>query len=1091
MTADDRFSGLSPEKRALIEERLKGRGRTRKAETIPARPPGASSPLSFAQQRLWFLHQLDPESPQYNIFQALRVRGALDVEALDRALSDVVARHESLRTTFPTVDGEPFQVVHAPAPVTIDVTELDYLDGDKRELEARRVAAAEATRPFDLENGPLLRARALRLDHDDHVVVLAMHHIVSDGWSTAVFTRELSALYNAHRTGERAPLPELPIQYADFAAWQRQRLSGDALRRQLDYWRDRLAGLAPVLELPTDHPRPPVRSGRGGRVPFTIGGDTLAAVGAVAKAQDATLFIALTAAFQALLSRYSGSDDVAVGTPVAGRTRPEVEGLIGFFVNTLVLRTDLSGDPTFRELVGRVRDVALGAYAHQDVPFEKLVEELHPERSLSHTPLFQVMFSLQRIGSDHVLRLGDAELEGFPLQGTTARFDLTLNLIEDGNGATGVVEYNADLFDPATIERLVGHLTNLLEAVAADPDRPLSEVDVMSASERHHVVAELNRTPGEYPIGCIHDLFAARALETPDALAVVAGGDELTYRELDERANHLAHRLAGVGVGRGVPVGVCLGRGADLVVALLAVLKAGGIYVPLDPDYPVDRLAFVLRDVAAPAVVTTSELAARLDTAAELVLLDADRDVISARPAIQPAPATTPHDLAYVIYTSGSTGTPKGVGVTHANVTRLFAATAADFGFDESDVWTLFHSAAFDFSVWELWGALLSGGRVVVVPKLVARSPDAFVQLVRDQGVTVLSQTPSAFRQFIRAESESESLDLPLRVVVFGGEALDPTSLRPWIERHGVVRPRLVNMYGITETTVHVTLHELTPEDAESPGSPIGRPIPDLRVYVLDPFGNPVPLGVPGELYVGGAGVARGYVNRPALTAERFVPDPFSGVPGARLYRTGDRARYLADGNIEFLGRVDHQVKIRGFRIEPGEIEACLVVHEAVRDAVVVARSDAGDKRLVAYVVGDVATTSELRSHVSRSLPDYMVPAHFVVLDELPLTPNGKLDRAALLAPEGRPEVEAPYAPARTPAEEVLAAIWCEVLGLERVGVHDNFFELGGDSILSIQIVARANAAGLGLTPRLLFQHQTVAALAAVAGQRSEVMAEQ
>nr|QEO74169.1 condensation domain-containing protein [uncultured bacterium] len=1093
MTSDDRFSGLSPEKRALLEERLKGRGRRREADTIPARGPDAHPCLSFAQQRMWFLDQLEPGSAEYNMSHALRVRGTLDVEALARALSDVVTRHESLRTTFAAVEGEPYQVIHPPAAVPIDVIDLDHLDNDKRELEAQRIAAAEAQRPFDLEHGPLLRTRVLRLDRDDHVVVLVMHHIVSDGWSTSVFTQELSALYEAHRTGERVRLPELPIQYADFAAWQRRWLEGDVLERQLGYWRERLRGLAPVLELPADHPRPAVRTGRGGTVPLAVDAGTIAALSAVARAREATLFMTLAAAFQTLLSRYSGADDIAIGTPIAGRTRGEIEPLIGLFVNTLVLRTDLSGNPTFGEVVDRVRDVALDAYAHQDVPFEKLVEELHPERSLSHTPLFQVMFALTQASSDDELTLGDAELEGFALPTTTARLDLTLNMVEDGTGATAVLEYNSDLFERSTIERLAGHLVNLLRAVAADPDRPLSELDVMNATERDHVL-ELNDTTAHCPADrCIHELFEAQVSKRPEAIALLTDDDVLTYRELNAAANRLAHHLAAKGVGPDVPVGICLERGPDLVVGLLAISKAGGAYVPLDPDYPPDRLAFMLEDTAAPVVVTTSDLAGRIDSeGAELVLLDADRVVISENSETSPVSVSSTEDLAYVIYTSGSTGNPKGVGVTHANVVRLLNATAAGFRFDESDVWTMFHSFAFDFSVWELWGALLSGGRVVVVPKLVARSPDAFVQLVRDRGVTVLNQTPSAFRQFVRAEAETAG-GLDLRVVVFGGEGLDPATLRPWVELHGVTRPRLVNMYGITETTVHVTRHELTLRDIDSSASPIGRPIPDLRVYILDPYGNPVPLGVPGELYVGGAGLARGYVNRPALTAERFVPDPFSGVAGARLYRTGDRARCLTGGDVEFLGRVDDQVKIRGFRIEPGEIEARLVAHEAIDDAAVVARADDGDdKRLVAYVVGDhVPTTTELRAHVIETLPDHMVPAHFVVLDELPLTPNGKLDRAALPAPEGRPELEASFVAPRTPAEETLAGIWCEVLGLEQVGIHDNFFELGGDSILSIQIVARANAAGLGLTPRLLFQHQTVAGLAAVAGTRAEVVAEQ
>ncbi|HEV2757814.1 MAG TPA: amino acid adenylation domain-containing protein, partial [Actinomycetota bacterium] len=1056
-------------------------GEARELPPIEPVPRDGELPLSFAQHRLWFLDQLVPDSPEYNVPHALRVRGTLDVDVLARALSGVVARHETLRTTFGTVDGEAVQVIHAPEEIALEVTELDHLDRANRVPEAERIAAAEAARPFDLERGPLLRARVLRLDADDHVLLLNMHHIVSDGWSTAVFTRELSALYDAHRAGQPARLPDLPLQYADYAAWQRRWLARDVLERQLGYWRERLAGVAPVLDLPTDRPRPAVRSGRGATVSFDVPAGTLAALRALGRSHNATLFMTLTAAFQTLLSRYSGSDDIAIGTPIAGRTRAEIEDLIGFFVNTLVLRTDLSGDPTFGELVDRVRDVALGAYAHQDVPFEKLVEELHPQRSLSHTPLFQVMFALQRAGSDDVLTLGDAELEGFALDATTAKFDLTLSMVEDGDAAAGAVEYDCDLFERDTVERMVNHLTNLLAAVAADPSRRLSELDLLSEPERRHLVAELNDTAADYPAGrCVHELFEAQVRESPDAVAISFGDVQLTYAEVNSAANRLARHLVDKRVGAEVPVGVYLGRGTDLVVALLAVWKAGGAYVPLDPDYPPDRLAFMLRDTHAPVVVTTAKLAARLDVPeAEVVLLDADRDVISTRPDADLARATTPEGLAYVIYTSGSTGTPKGVAVPHRGTCNLARVQIAAFGVQQGQSVLQFSSVGFDASISEVLMALLSGARLCVRAPDAAFSGDDVVAQLDAQRVNVATFTPTALAALPAAELPA------LHTIVSAGESCPTELVARWSQGR-----RFFNAYGPTETTVCASLF-LCDEIARDGTVPIGRPVANTTVYILDRYGNVAPKGVPGELYVGGAGVARGYVNRPGLTAERFVPDPFSGAEGARLYRTGDRARYLPDGDIEFLGRVDHQVKIRGFRIEPGEIEACLVGHEAVRDAVVVARTDGGDKRLVAYVVGAVATTSELRSHVARSLPDYMVPAHFVVLDELPLTPNGKLDRAALPAPEGRPELEAPYAPARTPAEEVLAAIWCEVLGLERGGIHDNFFERGGDSSLSIQIVARANAAGLGLTPRLLFQHQTVAALAAVAGHRSEVMAEQ
>nr|QEO74167.1 AMP-dependent synthetase and ligase [uncultured bacterium] len=1053
-------------------------GERRDVTTIEPAPRDSELPLSFAQQRLWFLDQLEPGSAEYNVPDTLRVRGALDVDALGRALTDVVARHETLRTTFTATEGEPAQVIHEPGEFPLEFTDLSHLDAETRELEARRIAAAEAERPFDLETGPLLRADVLRLDQDDHVLLLNMHHIASDGWSRTVLLDELGALYDAHASGRPAHLDEMVVQYADFASWQRRRLTGDVLEGHLDYWRERLAGLPPVLDLPTDRPRPPVRSGRGATVSFEIDPDTVAALKALSRAHNATPFMTLTAAFQTLLARYSGSDDVAIGTPVAGRSHPEVEPLIGFFVNTLVLRTDLSGDPRFSDLVGRVRDTALGAYAHQDLPFEKLVEELHPQRSLSHTPLFQVMLSLDN-AAEGALALGDASVERVPLDHDAAKFDLHLALRESENGIEADLQYSTDLFDAATAERMAGHLQNLLKAVAAEPDAALSELGLLSPSELHHLVVELNDTATDYPdTSPVHELFEARVRETPDAIALAFGDDELDYAELNRRANRLAHHLMDKGVGVETPVGICLERGPDLVVGLLAILKAGGAYVPLDPDYPAERLAFMIEDTAAPVVVTTSDLAGRLDTqGSELVLLDANHDVISARPDTDPTPTASAGDLAYVIYTSGSTGIPKGVAVTHANVVRLVTADYVDVSRD--DVFLQLAPVSFDASTFEIWVPLLHGARMAIAVRGVV-APEDVAWTIEHHGVTVAWLTASLFNLVV--ETAPGGLK-HLRRLLAGGESLSPKHVATALEL--LPETRLVNGYGPTESTTFTCCHEISDVPDDGSSVPIGRPISNTTVYVLDAYGNPVPKGVPGELFVGGAGVARGYVNRPGLTAERFVPDPFSSVPGARLYGTGDWVRYLPHGNVEFLGRVDHQLKIRGFRIEPGEIEACLVAHEAIRDAVVVARSDGADKRLVAYLVGDdVPTTTELRAHVSRTLPGYMVPGLFMVLDELPLTPNGKLDRAALPEPEGRPELEVSFVAPRTPAEQMLAGIWREVLGLERVGVHDDFFELGGHSLLATQVVSRTREAfDVELPLRALFESPTVAGLAArVAG---------
>ncbi|HEY9283907.1 MAG TPA: amino acid adenylation domain-containing protein, partial [Pyrinomonadaceae bacterium] len=954
----ERLKKLSPAKRALLLKALRRDAARREgAKTIARRERQGPAPLSFAQQRLWFIDQLTPGSPLYNVPKAVRLAGPLQVAALAQSFGEIVRRHEILRTTFASEAGQPVQVVGAARPVSLAVVDLSGLPESEREALAQRLTDEEALRPFDLAAGPLVRATLLRVGDGEHRLLLTMHHVIADGWSMGVLIRETAELYRAFSGGGPSPLAELPVQYADVAEWQREWLRGEAVEGQLAYWKRQLAG-ASQLQLPTDRPRPGAQSFRGARHRVALPRSLADSLKSLGEREETTLFTALLACFLVLLHRYSEQDDIVVGSPVANRAQAETEGMIGFFANVMVLRADLSGDPTFRELVARVREVSLEAQTNQDVPFDRLVEELQPERDLSRHPLFQVAFAFHNLAP--TLTLPGLDVSLIDSHTGTAKFDLLLDLSETADGLVGFLEYGTDLFDAATAARLAAHFQTLLEGVVADPERPLSELPLLTARERRELFDDpaARRT---YPAdACLHRLFEAQVERSPEATALTFEGQHLTYAELNRRANQLARRLRRLGVGPDVPVAVCMERSIELVVALLGVLKAGGAYLPLDPAYPRQRLAYMLEDAAVRLMLTQERLAEGWEGDARgvrVVCLDGGwAEVERERGENLPAAVAAPDNLAYVIYTSGSTGKSKGVGVSHRNVARLFGATEELFGFDREDVWTLFHSYAFDFSVWELWGALLYGGRLVVVSYWVSRSPESFHALLADEGVTVLNQTPSAFRQLIRVNSSTAAeRALRLRYVIFGGEALELNSLRPWFERHGDERPHLVNMYGITETTVHVTHRALSREDlAADAGSRVGRALPDLRVHLLGRHLQPAPFGVPGQMFVGGDGVARGYLNRPALTADRFVPDAFSSSPGARLYRSGDLARRRPDGDLEYLGRIDHQVKIRGFRIELGEIESALDRHEAVHETVVLAREDApGEKRLVAYVVPD------------------------------------------------------------------------------------------------------------------------------------------
>jgi amino acid adenylation domain-containing protein len=1087
-------------------------------------------PLSFPQERVWFLDQLSAGGNiAYNFQVTIWFKGPLEVAVLHRTLTEIVRRHEVLRTSFPVVDGQPVQVIHPAGPVDLPVIDLSQVPPEERKALAEEIFFATAKVPFDLSRAPLIRWRLLCLADDLWELIQIEHHFVHDGWSFAVLLQEIKAIYPAFLRGEPSHLPEPAVQYADFAVWQREWMAGPVMDRLLGFWTRKLVGAPRGLEIATDRPRPARGSFAGDVELFHLPLDLYDALRKLSRREGFTLYMTMLAGFFALLQRYTGELDMVIGTSNANRTTGDIEGMIGMVVNSLLLRGDLAGNPGFRELLGRVRELTLEVYAHQDMPFERLVQELRPERQLGRNPLFQIMYNFHDAAVPD-LEFGNLEAHFAVRSNRSAKMDMNVIVIPRAEQRAGLAgpeaerwavlfwEYNTDLFDRSTILRMIGHYLTLLGGAVADAGLPLSELPLLTVPERQELLADWGMA-ADYSADCpakdaLHNLFAAQAERRPAAVAVTMGAQRLTYGELNRRANRLAHRLRALGVGPEVPVPLCVERSLDLVVGILGILKAGGGYVPVDPSYPAERIDWILTDsqagVASPVLVTQMGLAASLPASrAHVLCLDAPG--LETESDADPQGGAGPDNLAYVIYTSGSTGLPKGVPIRHRHVARLFSATDAWFGFGPQDVWTLFHSFAFDFSVWEIWGALLHGGRLVVVPYLVSRSPEAFyLELVRER-VTVLNQTPSAFRQLIAAEAavrrrgEAGEDDLALRWVVFGGEALELGGLRPWFERHGDERPRLINMYGITETTVHVTYRPVTRADTEASGlgSRIGRPIPDLSVHLLDGDLNLVPAGVPGEIHVGGAGLSAGYLNRPDLTAERFIPDPFAARPGARLYRSGDLARVRPGGDLEYLGRRDHQVKIRGFRIELGEIEAALARHPAVREAAVLARAalaeDGGETRLVAYVVARseaakaAPAAQDLRQFLKASLPEHMIPSAFVVLDALPLTSHGKVNRKALPAPEAaRGEAAETYLAPRSGAEETVAAIWSEVLGVERVGVRDDFFLLGGHSLAAARILSRVrDALGVDLSLLVVFETPTVEgmATAAAVARPSELLA--
>ena len=1054
------------QKRALLEQLLREKSRRPKL-----------FPLSFAQQRLWFLDKLQPNSAAYNVPTVVRLSGPIELDPFKKGLDLVVERHESLRTTFEGNDESPAQRINAASSVNLQVIDLTSVPENDR-AECDRVVSEQIRKPFDLGKDLMIRATLIRRAPEEHILVLVTHHVASDEWSLRILFREWAAYYTALRDGSDAVLPELPIQYADFAQWQRDWLQSDDYKSQLEYWAKQLQS-APVLQLPTDRPRPASQTFNGALFGRVIPKELVDRVKTFSRQERCTLFMTLLSAFKILLNRYTQQQDIIVGCPIAGRNRLETEPLVGFFVNTLAVRTSLADDPSFRGLLKMVREKTLGAYANQDMPFDKLVEELHPQRSSTHMPFVQVVFSLNNEFVEEQIFPGVSS-EEIEVDTMTSKFDLTVIAKDTPHGLNTVIEYNTDLFDEARISRLLCHFERLLESLLAKPDQPISRLEMLTAGEREQLLNDWNATTRDYPRdGTVHQLFEAQAARTPNAVALQYGGKAIAYGELNERANWIAHYLLSHGVRENGLVGVYMERSIEMVAAFLGVLKAGAAYVPLDLSYPKERLEFMALDAKMPVILTQESLRSNLPaSSAQILALDTEWKTIQEFPGTAPANEATADSLAYVIYTSGSTGKPKGVSVPHRGITRLVLNT--DYvSLSAKDRIAQASNASFDAATFEIWGALLNGACAIGIEKEVALSPSDFVSTLRDEKITTLFLTTALFNQLAREVPGAFS---SLTNVLFGGEAVDPKWVRAVIETDAP--KRLLHVYGPTENTTFSTWY-LVKEVKDDGVVPIGKPIANSTLFILGPEMQPVPVGVPGEIYVGGDGLAHGYWQRPELTLEKFVEHPCSTVAGAKLYRTGDLGRYDEGGNVEFIGRVDHQIKLRGFRIELGEIDALLGRHPQISNSVTMLREDVpGDKRLVAYVIGKNGDPSirELKTYLKQQLPEYMVPSAFVVMKEFPLTPNEKVDRKALPAPEqNRPALDRTFLAPRDATEQQLTKIWEKVLGVQPIGVADNFFDLGGHSLLAVRVFSQIEKTlGKKLPLATLFRAPTIEEIARV-----------